>query len=103
MSRAGRWGITLLAGWLVQTDIESGRLTRLFPDHDINLNQASAAISALYMPNRRGSRRVSAFIEFCEGRLSTRQALRLTQRCVVLPSNSLALPPSLRYASSKAE
>ena len=93
-----------MAGWLVQTDIEIGRLTRLFPDHDINPNQASAAISALYMPNRRGSRRVSVFIEFCEGRLSTlrtRQALRLMQRCVVLQSNSLALPHSLRYASSK--
>ncbi|WP_416614879.1 hypothetical protein [Pseudomonas luteola] len=64
-------GITLMAGWLVQTDIESGRLTRLLPDHDINPNQASAAISALYMLNRRGSRWVSAFIEFYEGRLST--------------------------------
>lgn len=64
-------GITLLADWLVQADIESGRLTRLFPDHDVNPNQASTAISALYLPNRRGSRRVSAFIEFCEERLSS--------------------------------
>lgn len=64
-------GITLLADWLVQADIESGRLTRLFPDHNVNPNQASAAISALYLPNRRDSRRVSAFIEFCEERLSS--------------------------------
>ncbi|GGM16196.1 LysR family transcriptional regulator [Pseudomonas asuensis] len=63
-------GITLLADWLVQADIESGRLIRLFPHHEVNPNQASTAISALYLPNRRGSRRVNAFIEFCETRLA---------------------------------
>ncbi|XYI44594.1 HTH-type transcriptional regulator DmlR [Cupriavidus necator] len=57
-------GIGLLPDWLVDDDIAAGQLTALFDDCSVNPNQASSAISALYLPNQRGSRRIGAFLEF---------------------------------------
>ncbi|MCP1507611.1 DNA-binding transcriptional LysR family regulator [Pseudomonas marginalis] len=57
-------GVALLPDWLVNDDIGSGDLTSLFEPFVINPNDASSAISALYLPNHRGSKRVNAFIEF---------------------------------------
>ena len=60
---AGR-GVALLPDWLVGEDVAAGQLTALFPAHDVNPDSASNAISALYLPNHRGSHRVNAFISF---------------------------------------
>ncbi|MGY2485127.1 LysR family transcriptional regulator [Cupriavidus sp. CP313] len=57
-------GIGLLPDWLVDDDIDSGRLTALFDTWSVNPDQASSAISALYLPNQRGSRRIAAFLDF---------------------------------------
>jgi DNA-binding transcriptional LysR family regulator len=57
-------GIALLPSWLVDGDIQAGRLTKLFEQYEINPNNARSSISALYMPNHRGSRRISAFLDF---------------------------------------
>ncbi|MGV8920049.1 MAG: LysR family transcriptional regulator [Pseudomonas sp.] len=57
-------GLALLPNWLVDDDIHNGRLISLFEDFQVNPNSASASISALYLPNHRGSRRIAAFIEF---------------------------------------
>jgi DNA-binding transcriptional LysR family regulator len=57
-------GIALLPDWLVGEDIQSGRLTSIFEDWAVNPNRASSAISALYLPNQRGSRRIAAFLDF---------------------------------------
>lgn len=57
-------GICLLPDWLADDDIRSGRLTRLFEPYSINPNSTSSVISALYLPNHRGSKRVNAFIDF---------------------------------------
>jgi len=57
-------GIGLLPDWLVDTDIQAGRLTVLFGNWTVNPNRASSAITALYLPTQRGSRRVSAFLDF---------------------------------------
>ncbi|MGH8789533.1 MAG: LysR family transcriptional regulator [Cupriavidus necator] len=57
-------GVGLLPDWLVDDDIDSGRLTALFDTWSVNPDQASSAISALYLPNQRGSRRIAAFLEF---------------------------------------
>lgn len=56
-------GIALLPDWLIGEDVVAGHLTALFPTHDVNPG-ASNAISALYLPNHRGSHRVNAFISF---------------------------------------
>lgn len=62
-------GIALLADWLVREDVAAGRLLRLLPDWQISPGSASNAINALYLPNHRGSRRVQAFVGFCEALL----------------------------------
>jgi DNA-binding transcriptional LysR family regulator len=56
--------VALLADWLVQADVSRGALNRVLSDYQINPGQARPAINALYLPNHRGSRRVSAFIDF---------------------------------------
>ncbi|MEJ5862740.1 LysR family transcriptional regulator [Pseudomonas farsensis] len=62
-------GVALLADWLVREDVAAGRLQRLFSDWEVSPGAASATINALYLPNHRGSRRVMAFVKFCEALL----------------------------------
>ncbi|WDY55923.1 LysR family transcriptional regulator [Pseudomonas sp. PSKL.D1] len=63
-------GIALLADWLVREDVAAGRLQRVFSDWQASPGAANDSINALYLPNHRGSRRVQAFIGFCEELLS---------------------------------
>ncbi|HGA2316154.1 TPA: LysR family transcriptional regulator [Pseudomonas putida] len=63
-------GIALLADWLVREDVAAGRLQRLFADWQVSPGTANDSINALYLPNHRGSRRVNAFIAFCQGLLT---------------------------------
>ncbi|WP_064576606.1 LysR family transcriptional regulator [Cupriavidus gilardii] len=60
-------GIGLLPDWVTDADIEAGRLQRLFDDWTVNPDQVSSGVSALYLPNQRGSRRIAAFLAFLEG------------------------------------
>lgn len=62
-------GIALLADWLVREDVVAGRLHRVLGDWQASPGAASDSINALYLPNHRGSRRVKAFISFCESLL----------------------------------
>ncbi|NQD78732.1 LysR family transcriptional regulator [Pseudomonas sp. CrR14] len=57
-------GVTLLADWLVRADVASGGLVRLLAQYEVAPGAMSGAISVLYLPNQRGSRRVAAFIAF---------------------------------------
>ncbi|MCP8688733.1 LysR family transcriptional regulator [Marinobacterium sedimentorum] len=57
-------GVALLSDWMVQQDVERQHLQRLFSSYQVTPNNASAIISALYLPNQRGSKRVNAFIDF---------------------------------------
>ncbi|MGZ2749537.1 LysR family transcriptional regulator [Burkholderia stagnalis] len=59
-------GIALLPDWLVGADVRSGRLRRLFDQYDVTPDAARSVITALYLPNQRGSKRVAAFIDFVE-------------------------------------
>jgi DNA-binding transcriptional LysR family regulator len=60
----GGSGIGLLPDWMVDEDVRAGTLTSLFDDWNVNPNRASSAITALYLPNQRGSRRIAAFLDF---------------------------------------
>ncbi|UXU85479.1 LysR family transcriptional regulator [Burkholderia sp. S-53] len=59
-------GIALLPDWLVDADVQSGRLRRLFEQYDVTPGTARSVVTALYLPTQRGSKRVTAFIDFVE-------------------------------------
>lgn len=47
----------------VQEDVRAGRLRRLFEDYEINPQEQSVCVYAAYLPNRRHSRKVQAFLD----------------------------------------
>ena len=57
-------GIALLPHWLVDGDIQSGGLTSVFEDWEVNPNGEDITVYAAYLPNRRNSRKVHAFVDF---------------------------------------
>ena len=68
----GGLGIALLAEWLVREDVATGRLQRLFADYTVNPFDNGVYIYAAYLPNRRHSRKVQAFLGFLEERVGYR-------------------------------
>jgi DNA-binding transcriptional LysR family regulator len=62
----GGCGIALLSHWLVEDDVQAGRLQRLFADYEINPREHRVSVHAAYLPNRRHSRKVQAFLAFLE-------------------------------------
>lgn len=65
---AGR-GIALLPAWQVAAEIRAGRLMRLFASFDARPHSGDAVVYAAYLPNRRQSSKVRAFVQFLESRL----------------------------------
>lgn len=63
-------GIALLAHWLVEDDVRAGRLQRLFAKYEINPQDQRVSIHAAYLPNRRHSRKVHAFLDFLQTRIA---------------------------------
>jgi DNA-binding transcriptional LysR family regulator len=57
-------GIILMPSWLVGEDVRAGRLVPLLQDWRAGLESEDEAVHALYLPTRRGSKKVRAFIEF---------------------------------------
>ncbi|MFM0074557.1 LysR family transcriptional regulator [Paraburkholderia sediminicola] len=62
----GGQGVALLPRWLVAQPVRDGRLVRLFEDAEITADAGEAFIYATYLPNRRHSRKVRAFVSFVE-------------------------------------
>jgi len=56
-------GIGMLARWLVQGDLQTGRLVQVLADYEVNPGPMDVAMYALYQANRRGSRKIQAFLE----------------------------------------
>ncbi|MEG2630995.1 MAG: LysR substrate-binding domain-containing protein [Comamonas sp.] len=68
----GGAGIALLSHWLVEDDVQAGRLQRLFADYEINPREHRVSIHAAYLPNRRHSRKVHAFLDFLQTCIAAR-------------------------------
>lgn len=62
----GGHGVALLPQWLVGTSVREGLLTNLFTDAQVTPEGGDAFVYATYLPNRRYSRKVQAFIDFAE-------------------------------------
>ncbi len=57
-------GLVLLPTWLLGEDIKGGRLRPLLTDWEASPTGPEAAIHAVFLPNRRSSTKVRAFIDF---------------------------------------
>ncbi|MEX3691379.1 LysR family transcriptional regulator [Paraburkholderia sp. BR14263] len=62
-------GLALLPEWQVREHINAGRLMHLFADYRVTPHGDEAVAYAAYLPNRRLSRKVRAFLQFIEGRV----------------------------------
>lgn len=65
----GGSGLILMPTWLVGNDLDAGRLRRLLTDWEAG--PGGAAIHAVYLPNRKGSKKVLAFIDFLKARFGS--------------------------------
>ncbi|MCU1735048.1 MULTISPECIES: LysR family transcriptional regulator [unclassified Pseudomonas] len=57
-------GLLLIADWLVGKDIDAGRLQIVLPEWKAHVNSEDSGVYAVYLPNRRNSKKVRAFVEF---------------------------------------
>ena len=64
-------GLALLPDWLVEHEINAGRLMRLFADYDVTPQNGEAVVYAAYLPNRRHSSKVKALLRFLEARVGS--------------------------------
>ncbi|WP_342650815.1 LysR substrate-binding domain-containing protein [Pseudomonas sp. REB1044] len=57
-------GIILMPSWLVGDDIRAGRLVQVLGQWRAGIDNDDESVHALYLPTRRGSKKVRAFIDF---------------------------------------
>ena len=63
-------GPALLGDWLVDDDVEAGRLVDLFPAHEATATNFDSAVWLLYASREHVPRRVRAFVDFVKARLA---------------------------------
>jgi DNA-binding transcriptional LysR family regulator len=62
-------GVAMLARWLVERELRDGSLVQVLEDYLVNPGPMDVGLYALYQSNRRGSRKIQAFVELLAGRL----------------------------------
>lgn len=67
----GGMGLILMPSWLVGADIEAERLRVVLPAWEASLSGSGGAIYAVYLPNRRSSKKVRVFVDFLIERFGT--------------------------------
>lgn len=60
----GGAGLTMMPSWLVGPDVVAGRLVRVLADWTVDPGSGEGAISAVYLPSRRGSAKLRTFLDF---------------------------------------
>lgn len=60
----GGAGVILMPSWLLGEDLRAGRLVEILTDWSAGQADETAGIHAIYLPNRRGSKKVRAFVDF---------------------------------------
>jgi len=56
-------GLLLMPSWLVGEDLKAGRLVQVLEDWTAGHRETETSIHAVYLPNRKGSRKVRAFVD----------------------------------------
>ena len=59
----GGLGLALLPGWLIQQDLDAGRLVAVLPDYQANPGEMDVGIYAVYPANRRGASKIRVFTD----------------------------------------
>lgn len=67
----GGLGLALLPGWLVQPDLDAGRLVAVLGEYQANPGEMDVGIYAVYPANRRGASKIRVFTEMLAGILAT--------------------------------
>ena len=62
-------GLILMPSWLVGADLASARLIEVLPRYQAGSSSDEAGVHAVWLPNRRGSLKVQAFVSYLAGRL----------------------------------
>ncbi len=63
----GGAGLLMMPTWLVGGDIAAGRLVPVLADWTVSAGDEEGAVWAVYLTNRRGSRKVACFLDFLAG------------------------------------
>jgi DNA-binding transcriptional LysR family regulator len=53
----------MLADWLIQDDLESGKLVAVLTDYQVNPADMDVGIYAVYPANRRGAAKIQVFTD----------------------------------------
>lgn len=56
-------GVVMLADWLIQDDLESGKLVAVLTDYQVNPADMDVGIYAVYPANRRGAAKIQVFTD----------------------------------------
>ncbi|MBV7538518.1 LysR family transcriptional regulator [Duganella sp. sic0402] len=67
-------GLALLPGWLVQPDLDAGRLLPVLADYQANPGEMEVGIYAVYPANRRGASKIRVFTDLLAESLSVAPA-----------------------------
>ncbi|MRW92920.1 LysR family transcriptional regulator [Duganella sp. FT80W] len=59
----GGLGMVMLAAWLIQADLDSGRLVAVLSDYQVNPGEMDVGIYAVYPANRRGATKIQVFTD----------------------------------------
>lgn len=67
----GGAGLIMMPTWLVGADIAAGRLVRVLEDWSVSPSSEEGAIWGVYLPSRRGSRKVNCLLDFLSAHFGT--------------------------------
>ncbi|MYM65732.1 LysR family transcriptional regulator [Pseudoduganella sp. FT55W] len=59
----GGLGLVMLAAWLIQEDLDAGRLVAVLTDYQVNPGEMEVGIYAVYPANRRGATKIHVFTD----------------------------------------
>ncbi len=82
----GGAGIIMMPTWLVGQDLCRGNLVELLTDWTVDHRPGDSGIYAIYLPNRRGSKKVRAFLDFLKHRFGDPPYWDLSEDTQILTS-----------------
>jgi DNA-binding transcriptional LysR family regulator len=70
-------GVVMLADWLIQDDLDSGKLVAVLTGYQVNPGDMDVGIYAVYPANRRGAKKIQVFTDMLAEALDLATAGRI--------------------------